>query len=175
MVYPPGGDLQENKPRTFVIPAVGAIIPLHDKHFTSLGLLGYAPYAEQLDWDADAAYRYNITRDKIGVTSMGGATAYKANDQFALGAGVFESEGNLTLENAVSSTTYAAIAGLPDAAFHATGHDSCPNYDLGALWRVGKRVRLGAAYHSPIDMTIGGNAALSIPGSRSSTIPGACR
>ena len=82
---PPGDSDQGNIPHTLAIPAAGTIIPVQHNRFTSLELLGYVPYGLQLDWEEDAAYRYNVTADKIRVLSVGTATAYKANDRFAVG------------------------------------------------------------------------------------------
>lgn len=160
---PPGGVVQENNPRTLVIPAAGTIIPLRHKRFTSLELLGYSPFGLQLDWDEDAAYRYNVTADKIRVASVGGATAYRANERFALGAAAFVNDGKITLSNKVPSTVYAGVPGLPDASFDASGADVSPNVHLGALWHANNRLSVGAAYRSPIDLAIHGDAALHLP------------
>ncbi|MHB9131609.1 MAG: OmpP1/FadL family transporter [Armatimonadota bacterium] len=160
---PPGGTPQENISHTIFAPAIGTIIPLHDTKFTSLGLLGYVPYGLLLDWEEDAAYRYNATFDKISVISLGGGTGYKANDRFAVGVAAFANDTELKFENEVPSTVYAGIPGLPDASFSATGDDMSPNVHLGALWQAGRSLRMGIAYRSPIDLTISGNAALAIP------------
>ncbi len=161
---PPGDSRQENIPQILVVPAIGTIIPLHDNKFPTGELLGYVPYGLQLAWPGDAAYRFNATGDKISVLSVGGATAYRANDDFALGIAAFINDGKLTLANKAPSTVYAGVAGLPDAAFTATGNDTTTNVHLGALWRANRALTLGAAYRSPIDLAIHGDAQLTIPG-----------
>jgi len=161
---PPGGRGQGNIQHTLVIPAAGTLIPLQDKRFPSVEILGYVPYGLQLDWDQHAVYRYNVTADQIQVLSVGRATSYKANDRFAVGVAAFMNNGKVSLANKVPSTVYAGIPGLPDAAFAATGDDTSPNVHLGALWLAGKTLRVGAAYRSPIQLTIQGDAHLAIPG-----------
>lgn len=160
---PPGGSTESNNPQTLFIPAAGTNIPLHHHRFPTLGILGYAPFGLQLDWDEDAAYRYNVTADRIRVLSVGGATAYKANDRFAVGIAAFVNDGKVTLENKVPSTVYAGIPGLPDATFSATGSDVSPNVHVGILWHANKTLRVGAAYRSAIDLSISGDADLALP------------
>jgi len=161
---PPGGSVQSNIPHTFVIPALGTIIPLHDCRFPSLELLGYVPYGQQLQWQPDAAYRFNVTADKIRVLSVGGATAYRANDRLGLGIAVFMNDAKVALQNKVPSTVYAGVPGLPDATFNADGTDSAPNVHLGVLWRANETLNLGIAYRSSINTTFQGDASLAIPG-----------
>lgn len=161
---PPGGRTQENIPHIIGIPAAGTILPLSGDRFPAVELLGYLPFGQQLDWPEDAAYRYNVTADKIRVISGGGATAYRANARFAMGVGAFVNGGKITLENKVPSSVYAGVAGLPDASFSATGTDTSPNVHLGALWHASPTLAVGAAYRSPIDLQVRGKAALAIPG-----------
>lgn len=161
---PPGGSVQGNTPRTLFIPAAGTIMPLSHRKMPSLALLGYVPFGLQLGWEDDAAYRYNVTADEIRVLSVGGATAYRANDRVAVGIAAFANIGKITLDNKVPSSVYAGVPGLPDAAFAATGHDTSPNVHVGALWHANSKLRVGAAYRSPIDLRIRGDAALSLPG-----------
>ena len=161
---PPGDTLQRNNTHILVVPELGTIIPLHNQRFPTLELLGYVPYALQLQWDPQAAYRDNVTYDKIRVISAGGATAYQVNDRLAVGIAAFTNNGKVILKNAVPSLVYAGVAGLPDAAFSAVGSDTSPNVHLGVLWHANRALWLGLAYRSPIDLTIRGDADLAIPG-----------
>ncbi len=161
---PPGGSEQPNNPHILLVPAVGTIISQPHHRSPAFEFLGYVPYGLQLEWDPRAAYRDNVTFDEIRVFSVGGATAYRVTDALALGAAVFVNDGRVVLQNAVPSAVYAGTPGLPDAAFAATGDDSAPNVHVGMLWQAGDTLRVGAAYRSPIDLTIRGDASLAIPG-----------
>lgn len=160
---PPGGTTQGNIPHTITIPAAGTIIPLRQHGFTSFEILGYVPFGLQLDWDEDAPYRYNVTADELRVLSFGGATAYRANNRFALGVAAFVNDSKISLSNKVPSAVYAGVPGLTDASFDASGSDISPNMHLGALWHANGKFAVGAAYRSPIALAIAGDATLQIP------------
>ncbi|MHB9026492.1 MAG: OmpP1/FadL family transporter [Armatimonadota bacterium] len=161
---PPGGSPEHNIPQTLFVPALGTNIPLHQDSVPTLEILGYVPYGFELEWDENAAYRYNTTFNEIRVLSLGMATAVKTGDRFAVGVGAFVNEGKVTLDNKVPSTVYAGTPDLPDATFSAIGKDTSPNYHAGALWQANKTLRIGATYRAPIDLTIRGDADLTIPG-----------
>jgi long-chain fatty acid transport protein len=161
---PPDGSRVDNRTNTLVVPALGTVTPLHNRRFPALSLLGYAPYGLALDWPEDAAYRYNVTSDRIRVISVGGATAYRASDRLAVGVAAFTNDGKLNLQNKVPSTVYAGVPGLPDATFRAEGSDTNPNVHLGVLWRARPTLQVGAAYRSPIHLAIHGDADLTFPG-----------
>lgn len=160
---PPGGTAQHNIPHAIFIPTLGTVIPLHTCKWPWLGLLGYVSYGFRLDWNQNAAYRYNVTFDELHVQSLGAGTAYKPNNCFAVGIAAFENTANVTLANQVPSTVYAGVPDLPDASFKAVGNDMAPNVITGVLWRANRVLRVGAVYRSPIDLTIAGSSSLTLP------------
>lgn len=161
---PLGGTTQKNFPRTLLIPALGVTVPLHNEHWPSFELLGYVPYGAELVWDKNAAFNFNSTFTELRVLSYGAATAYRANDRFAVGAGVFVNSAKSTSESQLPSLIYAGVPGLPPAPFRATGDDTVTNCHLGVLWKVNNTFRVGAAYRSPISLVLSGSGTVSIPG-----------
>ncbi len=156
---PVNNPTESNDVHTLVIPGVGAAMPLSEK--VHIGFLTYVPYGLQLDWDDNAAHRYNVTYDELKVVNGGVAVSRKVSDTFSVGAAVFLGRAELTLERKVPNPGPPP----PDLSFDADGDDNSHAFHLGCLWRPAPNWRVGATYRSQQRLSLEGEANLSNGGS----------
>ncbi len=136
-----------------VIPSLFYTQQLDDKWSVGLGI--YAPFGLATEYESSFVGRNHALDSDITTVNFQPTVAYKFNDQFSVGAGVYASYVEAKLTKALD---YAPIA---NGESELKGDDWGWGYNIGAIWQITDATRLGATYHSKTDYTLEGDVTIS--------------
>jgi long-chain fatty acid transport protein len=140
-----------------------------------------APFGLSTEYDSDWTGRYHATRSEVSTININPSLAYKVNDQLSLGAGLNFMRASAELSNAVdyslaclgsalASLGVCTSSGLTTPASVATdgevtveGDDWGYGFNLGVLYEVTPKTRIGAAYRSQVKQELEGTADFDGP------------
>ncbi len=149
-----------------------------------LGVGVSAPFGMNTEYDSGWEGRYHAIKSDVKTLNINPSVAYKVNDQLSLGAGVDIMRAEATLTNAVDysaaclgavgagSIPLAVCAGsglvtpgtsATDGTVEVKGDDWSFGYNLGLLYEVNPKTRLGFAYRSEVEQKLTGTATFDAP------------
>ncbi len=120
-------------------------------HQLSFGMGIYAPFGSSTNYDDNWAGRYLADETDVTFINLQPTVAYKFNDQFSVGIGVFATYADGELSRFVyppSATDRVVIQ----------GDDWAWGWNIGAIWQPLPTTSLGISYRSSVDVKLGGNA-----------------
>jgi long-chain fatty acid transport protein len=142
----------------------------------SFGVGAYVPYGLVTDYDWGWAGRYHALHSEVMTLDINPALAYRVTRQLSLGAGIDLVYGTSELTNAIDfgSLLTARLGPMPqlgispgnpaaDGESRLSGDDWALGWNLGLLWEIDPRTRLGAAYRSKADFTLEGEHEIRVP------------
>ncbi|HET9463469.1 MAG TPA: outer membrane protein transport protein [Thiobacillus sp.] len=115
-----------------------------------LGVGLNAPFGLKTEYDPTWAGRTQAIKSELKTINLNPSIAWKASESFSLGAG-------LSIQYAEATLTNSTGAGLATVK----GDDYGWGYNLGALWQVSEATRIGLAYRSEVEQTLGGAVGFS--------------
>jgi long-chain fatty acid transport protein len=149
---------------------------------TRVGLGINVPFGLMTEYDADWIGRFQAIKSKLQAVNLNPSVSYDLNETVSLGAGLNYQHitGDLT-----SAVNYSALAfqagGLPllgaiggagvEGLSTISGSDSAWGYNLGALFNLDPKTRIGIAYRSKIKYTLEGTIAFTNVPAMLSTSP----
>ena len=127
----------------------------------TLGLGVYVPFASSTEYGKSSVLRHHL--NKLGLTTIAvePVAAYKISPRHAAAAGLIAQYSTAELRKYAdwnASGRLGAHSGLSDGHAEVKGKDWGFGYQIGWLWDVNGRVRLGANYRSKISHNIRGTA-----------------
>ncbi len=137
----------------------------------TLGLGVYIPFASETEYQRDSVLRYNI--NKMGLTSIdiNPTLAYKINDSHSIAVGVIGQYSTAELRQFANLGRFAKLPnGIMESYADVKGSDWGFGFNLGYLWDVNDRVRLGMSYHSKVEHTLDGTAKWRVPAEIAGTV-----
>lgn len=159
-----------------VVPHLYGAYKASDK--VTLGLGVYVPFGSSTDYSKNSVLRYNLNH--LGLTSVDiePVVAYKFNEKHSFAAGVIAqySQAEVTkyadwdVSGAMSAVASAIASkragravsvdatGKADGHSDMSGHDWGFGYQLGWMWDINDRTRVGVNYRSKINHTLKGSA-----------------
>ncbi len=152
-----------------VAPHLYASHQLNDQ--LTLGLGVYIPFASGTDYQRDSVLRYNVNKMKLTSIDINPMLSYKINADHSVAAGLFGQYSSAELRQYANFAPLVAKVlskkqgkpvavpnGFADGVADVEGTDWGFGFNLGYLWDVNDRVRLGASYRSKVEHTLKGNA-----------------
>ena len=141
------------------------------------------PFGLATDYDTGWVGRYHALKSEITTINVNPAIAWKVTDKVSLGIGISYQYIDVELTNNIDSA--AACGGLAanfggivpggvdctglvpgtasqDSGLKLTGDDSSFGWNVGVLFDIGDKDRLGIAYRSEIKHEIEGNASYNL-------------
>ncbi len=146
-----GGDAGE----TGVVPNLYLSQQINDKLFLGLGV--NAPFGLSTKYNDGWAGRYYALKSEVRTININPSIAYKVHDRLSLGGGISAQYIDAELTNAFDFGLLGGGSTLADGESKITGDDWGWGYNLGALFDVTEKSRVGIHYRSKIDYTIKGN------------------
>lgn len=142
----------------------------------TLGLGVYVPFASSTEYGKSSVLRHHL--NKLGLTTIAvePVAAYKISPRHAAAAGLIAQYSTAELRKYAdwnASGRLGAHSGLSDGHAEVKGKDWGFGYQIGWLWDVNERVRLGANYRSKISHNIRGTADWQPDGAAVATPPAA--
>jgi hypothetical protein len=167
-----------------VVPNLYIGVPFTDKWSFGLGI--NAPFGLKTEYDSTWLGRFQAIESKIETININPVLSWEPTKNLTVGGGFSWQRVKATLtENvnyaglfATQGVAQAVAAGLvPPAAApiligsaaglqtsaKVDGNDNSWGWNIGALWQASEQTRIGAAYRSKVDYTIGGTANFSNP------------
>ncbi len=162
-----GGDAAQ----TVVIPNLYYVHPLTEAFTFGLGI--NTPFGLKTEYDDDWAGRYHATNTDLASVNINPNLAWRVSDAVSLAFGFNALYLDAELSSAVDqSSVCLGLLGAPCAGL-GLGTPGNPNADgeaiveaddwgygfnIGALFNVGERLRIGAAYRSEVEIEAEGDA-----------------
>jgi long-chain fatty acid transport protein len=165
------------------LPSLYIAVPLTDKITGGLGI--NAPFGLKTDYSGDWAGRFQAITSEVKTLNVNPALAFKLGNKVSLGIGADYQSLDATLSKGVNYTAAIAqvlqaqlLAGaISLAQFNALvaanaglqgtstvkGNDSAWGYDVGLLFNLSERTKLGLSYRSAVKYSVQGNAAFTAP------------
>lgn len=125
----------------------------------TVGFGSYTTYGLKSNYSADFAAKSGTDFSELFSFNLNPSISYRLNSQWSFGAGI----NFLYADGTINSRTFAAVPGAPAAAvgsnlFNLEGDDWGIGYNLGVLFEVSERTRLGLHYRSAIDLSLTGSS-----------------
>lgn len=137
----------------------------------TLGLGVYVPFASSTDYDDSSVLRHHL--NKLGLTTIAvePVVAYKFNDQHSFGVGAIAQYSTAEVRKYADWDASGSISamgrdvtGLADGKAEVKGKDWGFGYQLGWMWDVNERTRVGVNYRSKVEHKLKGSADWSAQG-----------
>ncbi|MDG1582550.1 OmpP1/FadL family transporter [Pseudomonas sp. GOM6] len=125
----------------------------------SIGFGMYGNFGLAVDYDDDWAGRYFTQESAILGVSLQPTYAYKINDDLSIGFGPRLMYGYFRTEVAVNNNVLG-LADREDGQLEYKDTDVGLGFNIGALYRLNERTRLGIAYTSKVDLEFEDKASL---------------
>jgi long-chain fatty acid transport protein len=116
-----------------------------------LGVGMNAPFGLKTEYDPDWKGRTQAVKSEVKTINLNPSIAWKAGETLSLGAGMSIQYAEATLTNSAGGAGLATVK----------GDDYGWGFNLGALWQVSEATRVGLAYRSEVEHTLGGDVGFS--------------
>ena len=165
-VSPLGGGDGGNGGTTGVVPHVAYTTQIDDK--TWLGLTINVPFGLTTEYDDGWVGRYHALKSELMTVNINPMVAVKVSDELTLGAGINVQYVDAELTNAIDFGSVDEVllgggagtggAGAGDGKGSVEGDSWGFGYNLGLLWELSERTRIGLQYRSEVDQEVEGDA-----------------
>jgi len=165
-----GGDAGAITP----IPALYYAHPVTDK--LALGWSINTPFGLGTEYNSDWVGRYQTIKGLLKTININPSVGYKLNEVLSIGGGVSLQYIDAEMSNALDLGTVCFGAVSPQACGQAgltpqgadgrlkiKASDWSWGYNLGTLWKLTDKTRLGFHYRSAVKQNLKGDASFSIP------------
>ena len=113
-----------------------------------------APFGLQTDYDAGWAGQNQALKSKLETINLNPSLSYQVNEALSVGAGLDYQHISGELSNYGGPVLGKSVV---------KGTDNAWGYNLGALYNVDDKTRLGIAYRSAVSYTLTGTVTTSLP------------
>jgi long-chain fatty acid transport protein len=149
-----------------VVPTVYLSHRLNDR--LALGLGVFAPFGVRAEYDRAWVGRYHAVKSDLLSLDINPAVAYRLTDRLSVGAGIDVQYLTAELSNAIDFGTIFGALGAPgmtpqgnDGFVTFEGDSWSWGFNLGGLYEISHRTRVGVAYRFAVQHTLSGDADFS--------------
>lgn len=145
---------------TFIPPNVYAILPIGDR--LTLGFGSYSAWGLRTDWAEPWVGRYISSDADLKTMSFNPAAAFRVSDRLSIGGGLEYRRGRVFLNaNRMALNPFTGrIVDIANTRLASEYGDGMA-WNLGVLFNITPRMRLGASYRSDMDMDLEGRAEIT--------------
>jgi long-chain fatty acid transport protein len=143
-----------------VLPSLFAASKLGQENW-AFGIGATVPFGGSTEWSSDGPLRYVATRSKLQVINFEPTVAYRVTPKLSLGLGLDYFYSPKLEQAKMINAQILDGPGAPDALSVIDASGDGWGLSLGALWKPGKRHRVGASYRSSVTVQYQGTLSLS--------------
>lgn len=170
---------------TAVVPQMYASYQINNQITAGLGV--YLPFASGTEYSHNSVLRYNVNETELTTFDINPTIGFKLNEQHSFGVGLiaqytgaklrqyadFMTTAKLETAGQAQNGNAAAIAQVGggllssnamDGYASLEGNDWGFGYNLGWLWKINDRARVGVSYRSAIKHTLTGDGEWRLTG-----------
>jgi len=167
-----GGDIsgsEDDGGKDAFVPNFYWVTPINDEIKFGLGV--NAPFGLETEYNDTWVGRYHAVKSDLRTVNINPSLAFKLNEQLSVGVGINILLADVTLTNAVD---FGSLLGSPQAAdgfvkFEGDNLGSLDQlaygFNIGMLYDITPKTRLGIAYRTEIEINVKGNAEFRVPAS----------
>jgi len=167
---PAEGDPTNDGGGPVTIPTAFMAMPINDKMTFGFGVS--TPYGLITDYDKDWIGRYNAIHSEVKTIDLNPAIGFRVSDRLSLGVGVSAQYMSAELTNAMDFGTVGFLSGIPNITPSTLAYDGFARvegdswgwgFNLGALFEISDKTRVGVGYRSEVDQSLEGTGKVGIP------------
>jgi long-chain fatty acid transport protein len=128
------------------------------------GLAVFTISGAALDYDDNWTGRYQCQEVSILTVTMNPSLAYRVTDKLSVGGGLTAVYGNLEMDVAINRPGL-----LPDGQATIDGDDWEYGWNVGGLYELTEKTRIGAMYWSKVDLSFSGDLEIQPIGAQART------
>ncbi len=148
----PGSNMGGDAGGSAVVPNAYFTAELSPKLNAGLGVS--VPFGLQTQYDAGWVGRHNAIKSRLDTINVNPSIAYRVSDALSVGAGVDYQRISGELSNYGGAVLGTSVV---------QGTDNAWGYNLGVLYHLDAKTRVGASYRSAISYTLRGTVATDLP------------
>lgn len=137
-------------------PHIYGAYKLNDR--TTLGLGIYIPYASETEYSEDSVLRYNLNQLGLTTIAIQPTAAFKINDKHSVGLGLSAQYSKAELRKFADWGVSRGLSGRMDGHADVKGDDWGFGYQLGWMYDITPRARMGLTYRSKVEHNLKGHA-----------------
>ncbi|XXQ67299.1 OmpP1/FadL family transporter [Neisseriaceae bacterium B1] len=143
-------------PDAVIAPHIYGAYKVNDR--ITLGLGVYVPFASKTEYDRNSVLRYNLNELGLTTTAIQPTAAFKINDKHSIGLGLSMQYSKAKLRKYADWGLSAGKPGSMDGYAEVEGDDLGFGYQLGWLYDISPRARVGITYRSKVEHNLKGTA-----------------
>ncbi|MBE1274188.1 outer membrane protein transport protein [Enterovibrio baiacu] len=146
------------------VPNIHYVRPLNDK--SAIGLSAFSNFGLATEFPSDSVAGPIAGETELATVDFNLNYAYKISPQFSLGAGISAIYADASLTRNAGAAVYGSNASNlanigvtqpTDVVSHLEGDGWGFGWNVGALWEINEKNRLGISYRSQTDITLEGD------------------
>jgi long-chain fatty acid transport protein len=151
-----------------LVPNLYVSAPIRERWAFGVGVNG--PFGLKTEYDAGWLGRYQAIKSEIKTLNINPSAAFKVSESLSLGVGVSWQKAEATL----TRDTFVPSPGdnFGETSIALDADDDSWGWNVGALFRVGDRTKIGLAYRSAVTHTLEGNATAKTEATGATFAPG---
>lgn len=137
------------------IPFAYYVHPL-DEHW-AVGFGVFAPYGLKTEYEDSFQGRFLGVKSDLQVATAQPTVSYKFDNNLSLGLGITYNK----IDGELTRNSYPGSTLIPAINARVKGDDTAWGYNLGALYEINGKTRVGVAYYSSVDYEIEGHSTIT--------------
>ena len=152
--------------RDAYVPNIYWVANVHQDIKFGLGIT--TPFGLKTEYNDTWVGRYHAVKTDLKTVNINPSIAYQLNDQISLGAGIDIMLADVVFTNAIDFGALTGASGAADgfAKLHADNHglsNLTYGFNLGLMYDITPKTRLGLAYRSEMTIDVAGSAEFRVP------------
>ncbi|PML75464.1 porin [Enterovibrio norvegicus] len=155
------------------VPNIHYIHPLNDK--MAVGFSAFSNFGLATEYPTDAIAGPGAGKSELATVDFNANFAYEINEQLSLGLGLNAVYADASLTRNTGSLAPILSSPATDETANLSGDGWGFGWNIGALWHINEKNRLGFAYRSEVDITLDGEyrgTSTAFAGKPGQTVPG---
>lgn len=149
---------------TAVVPQMYASYQINNQITAGLGV--YLPFASGTEYSHNSVLRYNVNETELTTFDINPTIGFKLNEQHSFGVGLIAQYTGAKLRQYANYAAFKRESASASFDGYASleGNDWGFGYNLGWLWKINDRARVGVSYRSAVKHTLTGDGEWHLTG-----------
>lgn len=138
-----------------VIPFAYYVQPLNEHWSVGFGV--FAPYGLKTEYEDNFQGRFLGVKSDLQIATAQPTVSYKFDNSLSLGLGITYNK----VDGELTRNSYPGSTLLPEINARVKGDDTAWGYNVGALYEINEKTRVGVSYYSTVDYTLEGHSTIT--------------